>query len=86
MNNILNKTVRKVIGWVQGNDLAQAQAGKITGEAANAEMAKLVRAAGAESCVLLKNDKNTLPLKQGTETALQAVCAKEINSRKVLCG
>lgn len=70
MNNLLNKTVRKVIGWVQGNDLAQAQAGKITGEAANAEMAKLVRAAGAESCVLLKNDKNTLPLKQGTETAL----------------
>lgn len=70
MNSLFNKTVRKVISLAQGNSLAQEQAGRITGEAANADMAQLARAAGAESCVLLKNDKHTLPIRRDAEIAL----------------
>ncbi len=34
------------------------------------EYAALARLAGAEGCVLLKNDKETLPLKEGAKVAV----------------
>ena len=34
------------------------------------EYAALARLAGAEGCVLLKNDKETLPLKEGAKVAI----------------
>lgn len=70
MQNAMYKAVRKIISILGKSDLAQEQAGRITGEAANEEMAKRIRLAGAESCVLLKNDKHALPIDPNEETAL----------------
>lgn len=70
MQNSVYKTVRKIATALGQSDLAQQQAGRITGEPANEEMAKRIRVAGAESCVLLKNEKSTLPINPNEETAL----------------
>lgn len=70
MQNSVYKTVRKIASALGQSDLAQQQAGRITGEPANEEMAKRICVAGAESCVLLKNEKNTLPIDPKEETAL----------------
>lgn len=70
MQNSMYKVFRKIASVLGKSDLAQEQAGRITGGAANEEMAKRVRLAGAESCVLLKNEKNALPIDPKEETAV----------------
>ena len=70
MTNWGYKAVRKVLQTFGGAELAQQQSGRITGEPGNPEVATLARRAGAESCVLLKNNNHTLPLDLSAPVAL----------------
>ena len=70
MTNWGYKAVRKVLQTFGGAELAQQQSGRITGEPGNPQVATLARRAGAESCVLLKNNNHTLPLDLSAPVAL----------------
>ncbi|MBE6827759.1 MAG: beta-glucosidase [Ruminococcaceae bacterium] len=64
------KLINKIIRKVTGAELAQDISGKVIQGEANAEIVPLLRQAGAEGCVLLKNEKDTLPFTADDNVAI----------------
>jgi beta-glucosidase-like glycosyl hydrolase len=61
---LYQKTTRRVVDLISGNGLMQEE-NKVEGDGyVTPGMQKIIRACGAEGVVLLKNEKDTLPLKE----------------------
>jgi beta-glucosidase-like glycosyl hydrolase len=65
--------IQRVVDWGMGNGLMQEELTADGHDMVTPEMAALARRAGAEGCVLLKND-GTLPLKAGETVAVFGRC------------
>lgn len=64
---IINKLIRKITG----SELAQEQQlGRTIGGEPNKNIVPLLRQAGADGCVLLKNERNTLPFTENDNVAV----------------
>jgi beta-glucosidase len=64
------KVINKLIRKITGSEVAQASVGGITAGEINKNLVPLARQAGAEGCVLLKNDKETLPFTENDNVAV----------------
>ena len=74
-----NKAARTVTGIFMGHGLAQAEnVVKSTGGYRTPGLSELCREVGAEGIVLLKNDKNVLPLDKNTKTAVFGRCQMDL--------
>ena len=69
----VGQLIQRVVDWGMGNGLMQEELSATGTDMVTAEMAAMARRAGAESCVLLKND-GTLPLKNGQGVAVFGRC------------
>ena len=65
--------VQRVVDWGMGNGLMQEELTADGHDMVTPQMAAMARRAGAEGCVLLKND-GTLPLKSGESVAVFGRC------------
>ena len=64
------KAINKLIRKITGAEVAQAMAGGVLPGEINKNIVPLLRQAGAEGCVLLKNEKDTLPFTQDDNVAV----------------
>ena len=65
--------IQRIVDWGMGNGLMQEELSADGHDMVTPEMAELARRAGAEGCVLLKND-GTLPLQAGKTVAVFGRC------------
>lgn len=61
MGKLINKIIRKISGSSSSGELSQITSGAVLGGEGNKELIKIIRRAGADGCVLLKNN-GMLPL------------------------
>ncbi len=73
MKQKIGAIAQRIVDWGMGNGLMQEELTADGHDMATPEMAALARRAGAEGCVLLKND-GTLPLKHGERVAVFGRC------------
>ena len=73
LQKALGKIAQKVIDMAMGNGLMQEETGASGERYITPGMPQILRQAGAESCVLLKND-GTLPISEGSEIAVFGRC------------
>jgi len=73
LKKTMGKIAQKVIDMVMGNGLMQDETSASGDRYLTPGIAELVRRAGAESCVLLKND-HTLPIEEGSEISVFGRC------------
>ncbi|MBR3357641.1 MAG: glycoside hydrolase family 3 protein [Solobacterium sp.] len=73
LDKIIGKAAQRVIDTAMGNGLMQEETTAEGERYVTPGIASLIRQAGAESCVLLKNN-GALPLKEGEETAVFGRC------------
>lgn len=69
----VGRLIQRVVDWGMGNGLMQDELSATGTDMVTAEMATAARRAGAESCVLLKND-GTLPLNRERRVAVFGRC------------
>jgi len=69
----MGAVIQRVVDWGMGNGLMQEELTADGHDMVTPEMAALARRAGAEGCVLLKND-GTLPLQAGKTVAVFGRC------------
>ena len=76
MGRLLNKLIRWGIAKFGSTGLEQElNQGKITGRLVFPELAETARSMAAEGIVLLKNEKNTLPIRPQDRVAVFGRCA-----------
>ena len=80
----LGAIAQRVVDWGMGNGLMQEELTADGHDMVTPEVAALARRAGAEGCVLLKNE-GTLPLKAGQPVAASWIGSMWVTAAAEMC-